>query len=60
MSSLGYLMDAFERVMAAVAFAEHDDRKTACWILRSEGSTPTLRPEATLRVQRVRQPELRM
>ena len=53
-------MDAFERVMAAVAFAEHDDRKTACWILRSEGSTPTLRPEATLSVQRVRQPELRM
>ena len=53
-------MDAFERVMAAVAFAEHDDHETARWILRSEGATPTLRPEEMLRVQPVHQPELRM
>lgn len=36
MSTMGQLMDTLERLMAAVAFAESNDRETACWIMKSE------------------------
>ncbi len=60
MSSIGSLVDAFERVMAAVAFAERDDRDTACWILKPDSADASLWSEESIRAPRARQPELRM
>lgn len=60
MATFGPLIDTFERMMAAVAFAEQDDRETACWILKPESSQTVLRISDTIRPQAQSRPELRM
>ena len=60
MSSFGSLVDTFERMMAAVAFAEHDDRETACWIMRSDSADSWLRAMDETRRSVARRPELRL
>jgi hypothetical protein len=60
MSTFGPLMDNFERLMAAVAFAEQNDRETACWIMKPESQPETLRVTAENRPQATNRPELRL
>lgn len=60
MSTFGPLIDTFERMMAAVAFAEHNDREMACWILKSESPRRSVRVSEEVKKQAVRQPELRL
>jgi hypothetical protein len=60
MSSFGSLVNTFERMMAAVAFAEYGDRETACWIMRSESADARLRAMDEARRVAARQPELRL
>jgi len=60
MSPFGPLIDTFERMMAAVAFAEQDDRETACWILKPESSQTVLRVTDEVRPQAASRPELRL
>ena len=60
MATFGPLIDTFERMMAAVAFAEQDDRETACWILKPESRQTVLRISDTIRPQAQSRPELRM
>jgi hypothetical protein len=60
MSTFGPLIDTFERLMAAVAFAEQDDRETACWIMKPESQQETLRVTAENRPQAISRPELRL
>ena len=60
MSHLGPLIDTFERMMAAVAFAEQDDQEMARWILRPEPSPPVLRVADDVRSRATAQPELRL
>jgi hypothetical protein len=60
MSNFGPLIDTFERMMAAVAFAEQDDRETACWIMKPESSHHALRVTEEVRPQATSRPELRL
>lgn len=60
MSHLGPLIDTFERMMAAVAFAEQDDPEMARWILRPESSPTVLRVADDVRSRATVQPELRL
>jgi hypothetical protein len=54
------IMDSFERTMAAVAFAERNDRETACWMMKPEPSSPRLRVADEINHRVVSQPELRL
>jgi hypothetical protein len=60
MSTFGSLIDTFERLMAAVAFAEQDDRETACWIMKPESLQEALRVTEEDRPKVVNRPELRL
>jgi hypothetical protein len=60
MSTFGPLIDTFERLMAAVAFAEQDDRETACWIMKPESRQAVLRVNEENRPQATNRPELRL
>lgn len=60
MSTFGPLIDTFERVMAAVAFAEQDDRETARWIMKPESAQADLRISEEIRPQATNRPELRL
>lgn len=60
MSTFGPLIDTFERLMAAVAFAEQDDRETACWIMKPESRHEALRVTEENRPQATNRPELRL
>lgn len=60
MSTFGPLMDTFERLMAAVAFAEQNDRETACWIMKPESPQDVLRVTEDNRPQVTSRPELRL
>ena len=60
MSTFGPLIDTFERVMAAVAFAEQDDRETACWILEPKTDQTVARVTDNVRPQAISRPELRL
>jgi hypothetical protein len=53
-------MDTFERLMAAVAFAEHNDRETTCWIMKPESHQDTVRITENNRPQVISRPELRL
>jgi hypothetical protein len=60
MATLRPWIDAFEKVMAAVAFAEHNDRETAIWIMKSDSPRPSLRVSEEAKKQAPRRPELRL
>ena len=60
MSTFGPLIDTFERVMAAVAFAEQDDRETARWIMKPESAQTILQIREEVRPQASNRPELRL
>ena len=60
MSTFGSLIERFEQAMAAVAFAEQDDRETACWILKSETRQDVLRVADEVRPRASSLPELRL
>ena len=60
MSTFGPLMDAFERMMAAVAFAESNDRETAIWFMQPESARQTLRNVKQAGQQPVNRPEMRV
>jgi hypothetical protein len=60
MATIRPLVDTFERMMAAVAFAEHNDRETAIWILKSDRPRATARVSEEAKKQTVRRPELRL
>lgn len=53
-------IDTFERMMAAVAFAEHNDRETAIWILKSDRPHTAARISEEAKKQAPRRPELRL
>ena len=54
------LMDSFERTMAAVAFAERNDRETACWMMKPESSSTRLHVADKINQRVTSQPELRL
>jgi hypothetical protein len=54
------LIDSFERTMAAVAFAERNDRETACWIMQPDPSSTLLRVAEESQPRVARQPEMRL
>jgi len=60
MLTFGRLIDSFERMMAAVAFAESNDRETACWMMDPESIRSRQRISDTLKEQTTRRPELRI
>lgn len=62
MSAMGQLMDTLERMMAAVAFAESNDRKTACWIMKSgkPQKTKRLANRKKVRLQPDNRPQMRL
>jgi hypothetical protein len=60
MATLRPWIDTFERMMAAVAFAEHNDRETAIWILKSDSRRPSQRISEEAKKQTPRRPELRL
>jgi len=59
MSTFRELIDAFERMMAAVAFAECNDRETACWLMNHKTPSDALRVTNKTNRPLSRQPELR-
>jgi len=60
MLTFGRLIDSFERMMAAVAFAERNDRETACWMMDPESTRSLQRISDPLKKQPTRRPELRL
>lgn len=60
MSTFGKLIDTFERLMAAVAFAESNDPETACWFLKSDSLQTRQRVSEINRNRTACRPELRM
>jgi hypothetical protein len=60
MLTFGNLIDSFERMMAAVAFAESNDRETACWMMDPDSNRPRQRITDTVNQQVARQPEMRL
>lgn len=60
MSTFSPLLDSFERLMAAVAFAECNDRETACWILKSGTPQTLVRVANELKQPAASRPELRL
>ena len=54
------LMDSFERTMAAVAFAERNDKETACWIMKPDPSSTPLRVAEASQQRVACQPEMRL
>lgn len=60
MLTFGNLIDSFERMMAAVAFAESNDRETACWMMDPDSTRPRQSITDTVNNQAARQPEMRL
>ncbi len=54
------LIDSFERTMAAVAFAERNDRETACWMMNSDLSSTRLHSADEINQRVASQPEMRL
>jgi hypothetical protein len=62
MPTMGQLMDTLERLMAAVAFAESNDRETACWIMKSKVQPKSKRPanRKKVKLQSDNRPQMRL
>jgi len=60
MWKLEQLMDSIERIMAAVAFAERNDRETACWMMKPESSSTRLHVADQINQRVASQPEMRL
>lgn len=60
MLSLGRLIDNFERSMAAVAFAESNDQKTARLLMKPDAPRSVHRASENAREQATNRMELRM